>query len=210
MEVIEAIKSRRSINFFEPGMEIPDEKLKELLEIANLSPSSFNVQPWKVIVVKDPGRKKVLRECAFGQPKTEEASVVLIMVADPDFLENNFERVLDRWIELGYITEDKRDSNRQLAEKLYGAPDSMERKYTAVKNTSLFAMTLMIAAKGMGLETHPMDGFDEACIKKEFGIPKDKIIPMLVAVGHLKRGVTLLPRAFRRDIKEFVKHERYQ
>jgi nitroreductase len=85
----------------------------------------------------------------------------------------------------------------------------LKRKIFAVKNTSLFAMNLMIAAKGLGLETHPMDGFDEDCIKKEFNIPEDKIIPMLIAVGYLKSGVTLLPRAFRRGINEFVRYDSY-
>jgi nitroreductase len=209
MDVIEVIRQRRSINFFEQGKELPDEKIKELLELANLAPSSFNVQPWKVVVVRDPARKKVLRKCAFDQPKVEEASAVLIMVADPNFLEDNFSRVLDSWVELGYITEDKRDGNRDLAKNLYGTPDSQTRKYVAVKNTSLFAMNLMLAAKGLGLETHPMDGFDEACIKREFNIPTDKLIPMLVAVGDLKSGVTLLPRAFRRKLEEFVRYEIY-
>ncbi|MEK7308014.1 MAG: nitroreductase family protein, partial [Nitrospirota bacterium] len=78
-----------------------------------------------------------------------------------------------------------------------------------VKNTSLFAMNIMLAAKGLGLETHPMDGFDEECIKKEFNIPADKIIPMLIAVGNLKSGITLLPRAFRRSVGEFVSFEAY-
>ncbi|MDQ7788336.1 MAG: nitroreductase family protein [Thermodesulfovibrionales bacterium] len=86
---------------------------------------------------------------------------------------------------------------------------SLKRKIFAVKNTSLFAMNLMLAAKGLGLETHPMDGFDEDCVKKEFGVPADKIIPMLVAVGYLKSGITLLPRAFRRNIDEFVRFEKY-
>ena len=53
MELMKALQERRSINFFEPGKEIPDEKLKKLLEISNLSPSSFNLQPWKTIIVKD-------------------------------------------------------------------------------------------------------------------------------------------------------------
>lgn len=69
MDVIQVIKERRSINFFETGKELPNNKLNELLEIANLSPSSFNLQPWKVIVVKDPERKNALRRCAFDQPK---------------------------------------------------------------------------------------------------------------------------------------------
>ncbi|MCI2424612.1 nitroreductase family protein [Candidatus Acetothermia bacterium] len=209
MDIIQAIKDRRSINFFETDKKIPDDKLKDLLEIANLAPSSFNLQPWKVVVVKDARKKKILRQCAFNQPKAEEASVVLIMVADPGALEENIERMLDSWQELGYMKPDMRDTYKGMANNLYGTSDSLKRKFFAVKNTSLFAMNLMIAAKALGLETHPMDGFDEDCIKKEFNIPEDKIIPMLIAVGYLRTGITLLPRAFRRKIDEFVKYNSY-
>lgn len=204
METIQAIRERRSINFFQPGREIPKDTLLELLNIANLSPSSFNLQPWKVMVVKDPERKKTLRKCAFNQPKVEEASVVFILIADPKGVEENLERVLDSWQQLGYIKPEARDPSREMAKNLYGTEESLKRKIFAVKNTALFAMNLMIAAKGLGLETHPMDGFDEESIKKEFAIPPDKIIPMLIAVGYLKEGVKLLPRAFRRPIDEFT------
>lgn len=207
MDVIQAIKERRSINFFESGKGIDDNKVKELLAIANLAPSSFNLQPWKVVVVKDPERKKVLRQSAFNQPKVEEASAVLIMVADPGAMEENIDKMLNSWQELGYMKPEMRETYKGMAQNLYGPEDSLKRKLFAVKNTSLFAMNLMIAAKGIGLETHPMDGFDEECIKKEFNIPADKIIPMLIAVGYLKTGITLLPRAFRREIDEFVKYE---
>jgi putative NAD(P)H nitroreductase len=209
MEIIQAIKDRRSINFFDPDREIPDDKLRELFEIANLAPSSFNLQPWKVVAVRDPQRKKALRRCAFNQPKVEEASVVLILVADPKAMEDNIDRMLDSWQQLGYMKPDMRDTYKGMANNLYGTDDSLKRKFFAIKNTSLFAMNLMVAAKGLGLETHPMDGFDEECVKKEFNIPEDKVIPMLIAVGYLKPGITLLPRAWRRKIEEFVKFERY-
>jgi len=209
MDVIQAIKERRSINYFEAGKEIPDATLKELLEIANLAPSSFNLQPWKVVVVKDPERKNVLRKCAFDQPKVEEASAVLIIIADPVAKEENIDRMLDSWQELGYMKPEMRQKYKEMADNLYGPHDSEQRRLFAVKNASLFAMNLMIAAKGLGLETHPMDGFDEGCVKREFNIPDDKVIPMLIAVGYLRSGVTLLPRAFRRDVDEFVRYERY-
>ncbi|MCL4456556.1 MAG: nitroreductase family protein [Nitrospirae bacterium] len=209
MEIIQAIKERRSINFFDPGREVPDDKLKELLETANLAPSSFNLQPWKVVAVKDHERKKVLRQCAFNQPKVEEASAVLIMVADPKAMEENIDRMLDNWQQLGYMKPDMRETYKGMANNLYGTNDSLRRKFFAIKNTSLFAMNLMIAAKGLGLETHPMDGFDEDCVKKEFNIPEDKVIPMLIAVGYLKPGITILPRAWRRDITEFVRYDSY-
>jgi len=207
MDLIQGLKERRSINFFEPGKDVPESKLKELIEIANLSPSSFNLQPWKVIVVKSAERKMVLKECAFNQPKVIEASAVLIMIADPNAVEDHMDRMLDSWQKLGYMKPEMRNTYKGMAQTLYGSVDSLERKIFAVKNTALFAMNLMIAARGLGLETHPMDGFDEGCIKKEFNIPKDKIIPMLIAVGYLKSGITLLPRAFRREIGEFIKFE---
>ncbi len=209
MDVLQAIKERRSINYFEPGKEISDGKIKELLETANLAPSSFNLQPWKVIVVREPKRKEVLKKCAFDQPKVEEASAVLIIIADPKGVEENRERMFDSWQKLGYMKPEMRDMYKGMTDNLYGTPDSLNRKFFAVKNAALFAMNLMIAAKGLGLETHPMDGFDSECVKKEFNIPADKIIPMLIAVGNLKSGITFLPRAFRRDIGEFVSFEAY-
>lgn len=210
MGIIEAIKERRSVNFFEPGKTISENLMRELLELANLSPSSFNLQPWNVIVVQDQERKKVLRQCAFNQTKVEEASAVLIMLANPRAVEEHLQRVLDSWEELGYIKQEQRETYSNMAKTLYGTEDSMKRKLFAVKNTSLFAMNLMLAAKGLGLETHPMDGFDEECIKKEFNIPVYMLIPMMIAIGDLKSGITLPPRAFRRDISQFVSFEELQ
>lgn len=209
MDAVQVIKERRSINFFEPGKEISDGKLNELFEVANLSPSSFNLQPWRVVVVREAQRKKVLRKCAFDQPKVEDASAVLIIIADPGAVEKNTDRMLDSWQKLGYMKPELRETYKGMIKNLYGAEDSLKRKFFAVKNASLFAMNIMLAAKGLGLETHPMDGFDEECIKKEFNIPADKIIPMLIAVGNLKSGITLLPRAFRRSVGEFVSFEAY-
>lgn len=209
MDLLDAIKGRRSINFFDPDLEITDDKIDELLRLANLAPSSFNLQPWRVVVVKSPERKKALRECAMGQPKAEEASAVLIIVADPDALEENVPRVLDSWEKLGYLKPENRDGTENLMMTHYGEPGSFKRILFAVKNASLFAMNLMLAARGVGLETHPMDGFDEEALKKEFRIPEDKRVPMLVAVGGLREGAELLPRAWRRNLAEFTGREYY-
>jgi nitroreductase len=207
MDTIEAIRTRRSINFFEPGLELSEERLRELVELANLAPSSFDLQPWRVIVVKDAERKRALRKCAMNQAKVTEASAVFIMIADIEGVEKNMKGVLDSWEDLGYMKPEMRSTYSEMMKGLYGEKGSLKRKVFAVKNTSLFAMNLMLAAKGLGLETHPMDGFDEDAIKKEFSIPEDSIIPMIIAIGSLKKGVTLLPRAFRRGLSEFVSFE---
>lgn len=204
MDVIEAIQKRRAINFFDSAKEVPDETIKKLLELGSLAPSSFNLQPWEVIVVKDPERKKALRRCSFGQPKVEEASAVLIFIADPGAVEKNLDKILDKNVELGYMKPEGRQGTTEMVHNLYGPKESVKRKIFAAKNTAFFAMTVMIAAQGLGLETHPMDGFDEEAIKKEFGISEDKFIPCIVALGYMREGIKLLPR-FRFPVKEIAK-----
>lgn len=210
MDTIDAIKERRSINFFDTTRTVSNELIKELLQLANLAPSSLNLQPWKVVVVNEPKRKKILMACAFNQTKVEEAPAVLIIIADPMAVEENIGSTLDSWITLSYIKQEMKEFYKGTASKLYGEPNSVKRQLFAVKNASLFAMNLMIAAKGLGLDTHPMDGFDELCVKKEFNIPEDKIVPMLIAVGYLKSGINFLPRAWRMEFDKFVKYNSYE
>lgn len=209
METIQALKERRAINFFDPTKSITDDTINELITIANLTPSSFNLQPWEVVVVKDSGRKEVLRRCAFNQPKVEEASVVLIIIANPNAVEENLDRVIESMVSLGYIKEKQIETNKNMPYNLYDQKNTLKRKLFAVKNTGFFAMSIMIAAKGLGLESHPMDGFVEEMLKKEFNIPEDRIIPLLIAIGYPKLGRTVLPRAYRRDLKDFVHTDNY-
>ena len=209
MDILEAIKQRRSINFFDPDKDLSEEKINELISLANLAPSGLNLQPWEVLVVTDPRKKAILRKCAFDQPKVTEASAMLIIIANPGAIEENIDPALKSWVELGYMKPEAVESTRKGPFKQHGEKDSVSRKLFAVKNTSLFAMLLMIAARGLGLETHPMDGFSPEKVKAEFSIPEDREIPMLIAVGYPKPGLKLLPRAWRRDLKSFVKYNSF-
>ena len=132
----------------------------------------------------------------------------MIVVADPD-VEVNLDSILDSWEELGYSKKASRATITAMVRRRYGTEGSSERKLFAVKNAALFAMSLMLAARGLGLETHAMDGFDETPMKKAFAIPDDKLVPMLIAIGYPRRDAVLLPRAFRRPFKDFVRFETY-
>lgn len=58
--VADALKSRRSVRGFKPD-PVPDEVITEILQLAQLSPSNCNVQPWRVLIAS--GEKcQVLRQ----------------------------------------------------------------------------------------------------------------------------------------------------
>ena len=67
----------------------------------------------------------------------------------------------------------------------------------------MFAMSVMIVARFFGLETHPMEGFDEAKLKRFLKIGRDKVVPMIIAIGYKHPEKELLPRAYRFTFDEF-------
>ena len=74
----------------------------------------------------------------------------------------------------------------------------------AAKNTGFFAMALMLAAKSLGLDTHPMDGFDHAGVKEAFNIPEEYWVQALISVGYLLKDTTLSPPKWRKTMEEIV------
>ena len=82
MDVFKAIKTRRSIRAF-TDKRVTDREVKKLIEAARWAPSAGNIQPWEFIIVRDPKVKHGLCEAALNQTAIEEASVVIVVCADP-------------------------------------------------------------------------------------------------------------------------------
>lgn len=65
-------------------------------------------------------------------------------------------------------------------------------------------MALMFAAKSLGLDTHPMDGFDHDGVRKAFNIPGNYWIPLLLAVGFFDESKKFHPPKWRKTFEEIV------
>ena len=206
MEFSHVINGRRAVNFFDTTRDVPDSLLRQAIEMAAKTPSSFNLQPWSLIALKDPADKLRLQKLAMNQPKVSEAPVTLIVLADRSgykdenaFVERNFQEM----IKAGTMTEDSRDWFSGARKKLYGKSAESEQAF-ACKNTGFFAMALMLAARSLGLETHPMDGFDHDGVRQEFHIPDQYWIPLLIAVGYFDKTKELAPPKWRKTADEIL------
>jgi nitroreductase len=76
MEIVEAIRSRRSIRNYQ-DRTVEQEKLIRVLEAGRRAPSARNLQDWKFIVVKDKEKRQKLSEAAKGQAFVAQAPVVI-------------------------------------------------------------------------------------------------------------------------------------
>lgn len=83
MDILEAIKSRRSIRAFK-SQNVPAEIVENLIDAARWAPSAGNIQPWEFIIIRKPEIKRRLAEAALGQTFIEEAPVVIVVCANED------------------------------------------------------------------------------------------------------------------------------
>jgi len=201
MELKQVFEKRRSVNFFDSQKTISEDLIRNIYDRAKLAPSSFNLQPWKFILVREPENKKKLRAAALNQPKVEEASATLILLADKEGYKE-IDKILDDQIAKGYMPTDKKSLYAGMTEKLYGS--AIASRGFAMRNAGLFAMSFMLAAKDSGVDTHPMDGFEQDKVKEAFNIPERYEVAMLIAVGYHDDKKTLLPRLNRKNFEDAV------
>ena len=176
-----AIAHRRATAHFDAARPVPDLALRQILHLATLAPSGFNLQPWRFLVVRSERNRKKLQECAFRQPKVAEAPVVVIVLGYHFPHRSHLDAMLEQQQALGAVSESS------AAERRARAARTMERvadrPLWTTRSTMLAAATLMIAAESLGLASAPMEGFEPEKVKDAFGIPDDHTICCLIALG---------------------------
>ncbi|MFJ2595287.1 nitroreductase family protein [Streptomyces erythrochromogenes] len=190
MSVAEAIRTRRTVRHYRPD-PIPQATLDALLDLAVEAPTSWNLQDRSIVAVLGDEGRAGLAWATGGQPQPQEAPVVLVFVAEPQAWRDDHSDVHeqarcsgawnDEFIEM--FSAASRAFQKDLDQR------GLLREY-AVKDAVIAASFVMLAATEMGLATSPMNGWDEAKVKKVIGIGgrDDLAIALLVSVGYPAEG----------------------
>jgi putative NAD(P)H nitroreductase len=196
METKNLFKERRSVNHFDKNKSVSEVLLKDIINTAVLAPSAFNLQPWRIIAAKTDSGKQRLFELANKQGKVLDAPIVLIVIGD----KNGFADANPVWDEMLQSVGGKVEivaGAKQAASYLYGSSEERKLKF-AESNAGLLGMSLMIAAKELGVDSHPMSGIDFDGIHKEFGLKESETVVMLICLGYFDSSKPAHPRRPRR------------
>ena len=176
MDTFEAIEQRRSVKHYDSNYEMPEAEVSKLLKLALLSPTAFNIQNWRFVVVKDTALKKKIREEAWNQEQVTDASLFIILCADLKAWEKEPGRY---WAN---APKDVQDFMLPAIDDYYRDKEQVQRD-EAMRSCGIVAQTIMLAAKSLGYDSCPMDGFDFEKVAKLIRLPDDHVIAMFVAIG---------------------------
>jgi nitroreductase len=175
MDTITAIRERRSVKNYDPAHTMSEAEINGLLELALLSPTSFNMQNWRFVVVTDPEKRAAIRAVAWNQAQVTEASITLILCADL----NAHEDAGRYWI---HAPQPVQDMLVPMITPFYQNSAELRRD-EAMRSIGIAAQTLMLTAKSMGYDSCPMIGFDPVKVAEIINLPEDHVIGMMLTVG---------------------------
>src|SRR5690348_15124296 len=89
----ELVRLRRATDNFS-SEPVLDGDLRRIIRAGLEAPSSYNLQPWRFVVVRDPERRQKLRIAALNQQKVEEAPAVIVACGDTEGWVDDLEEVI--------------------------------------------------------------------------------------------------------------------
>ena len=176
MNVSTAIKSRRAIKAFDPSHRISKDETEQLLSLALLSPTSFNIQNWRFLMVCDPELRRQIRAVAWDQAQVTDASLLIVLTAD---LKSWAKEPARYWRN---APQPVQEFILPAIEQFYNGHEQVQRD-EAMRSCGIVAMTLMLAAQEMGYASCPMVGFDFDKVGKLINLPVDHVVAMFVTIG---------------------------
>ncbi len=185
MGLKESIEQRRAARAFRQD-PIPDTILGEILRLGVRSPSGYNLQPWRFVVVREQENKEKLKACAFNQRQVGEAPVVLICCGDRRVGQSDYiESVIQMGMETGGVNEQFADVMRQQIPALFEYHPCFENvEAWTNRHTMLAVAHIMIVAKSYGVDSCPMEGFVSTQVKEAFQIPEEVDVCCLLPMGY--------------------------
>ena len=181
MEFKDIVRNRRAIRQYE-SKPVPEETIRELLEITSYAVSAINLQPWKIKVVSDAETKEKLFPATFGQNQVKACSHLFVFCADTDYA--GIIKTVNASMAAAGVLDPQREAMMEMAANVANgmSPEqrlawSKEQVYIALGNT-------LNGAYSLGLGACPMTAFQAPEFAKILGLPENLVPTVIVSIGY--------------------------
>lgn len=208
LTVLAAIEKRRSTKHFKPD-PIADTVLNALVDAAAAAPSSWNFQPWRIVLVQSEEQKRALAAAAWNQAQILEAPVTFVFATSIGSWRAHLPRVVDTARDVGAWPPKMVSMVEQMAPGFQEGLGARLREYT-LKDAMIAATHVALAAESLGLGSCFMNGWAEDEVKRVIGADDDPdiAIALLLPVGYAAESAANPGRLPRKQLFSFDRLDR--
>lgn len=185
-QLLDALNWRYATKAFDASKVIPEATWKTLEETLVLSPSSFGLQPYRFLVVKDAAIRKQLLPHSWNQNQVVDASHYVVFAGRTAITENEIDAFLNRIVEVRNIPRESLEGYRGM---MYGSllsPGAESRiPHWAALQAYIALGNLMTAASLVGVDTCAIEGFAPAEYDAILGLKEQGLASVVcLALGY--------------------------
>lgn len=184
-QINDSLNWRYATKAYDTSKKLTDDQVNTLIESIRLSPSSYGLQPYKVIDVKTTEIREKLKAAAWNQTQMTDASQLFVFTVPTDLSDKHVDAFIN---EVSKIRGADLESLKGYSDMIKGAVNSRtpeQRKDWSAKQAYLALGILLKTAAEMQIDATPMEGFDSAQFDEILGL-KDKNLTSVVvcALGY--------------------------
>lgn len=183
-DIIESMKWRYACKKFDPSKKLEEEEVETLLESLRLTASSYGLQPWKFVLVKDEKLREELVPACYGQNQVKDASDLIVLCAKTDLDEAHVDAYLADMAKTQGSELKQLEGFKKMLMMAVGKPDEQKLEW-AKKQLYIALGTLLTVCAELKIDSCPMEGFKPAQVDKILGLGEKNLKSVLICpVGH--------------------------
>lgn len=159
MNTLESLNWRYATKKFDANRTLTDVQVDQLLEAGNLAASSYGLQPYKLLVIKNQDLQDQLVAHSYNQRQVADASHVIVIAARTDVNADYISAYSDRVEKTRGLDAGTMDASKDVMLGTIGKLSPEDLFQWSAKQTYIVLGTMMAAAAQMEIDTCPMEGF---------------------------------------------------
>jgi Nitroreductase len=170
-QLLHQLQWRYAVKKFDPNKKIPDDVWHALEQSLVLAPSSFGLQPWLFVVVKDQAIREQLLPHSWGQRQVVDASHLVVLAVNKNITPEFVDRYLARTAAVqGTPLEALQGFGNIIKGFIANPPYPLDLKEWATRQTYIALGQYMTSAAVLGVDTCPMEGIVPAKYDEILGL----------------------------------------
>jgi nitroreductase len=203
-EFLKAMAFRHACKACDTEKQIPSEQFDSILEVAQKSPSSFGMEPWRLIVVRNPNLRKALKSACWNQNQITECSELVIFTTDNDTVRSDSPYVRKMFERRGLPTEavDMYMGVYENYLKPIEEDEVLLENWTA-KQCYIALGNMMTYAATLEIDSCPIEGFDKEEVEAILDLEYGHSVAVICAFGYRAKAQSEQKRL---DLKQIVEY----
>lgn len=183
--IVEQLNWRLATKSFDPNHKISDSDFDLLLEVLRLTASSYGLQPWKFVVVKNPEVRAKLQTASYGQKQIVDASNLIVLCAKTSLGQKDVDEYIQTTAKVRDLKLEDLAGFKGMLSGFVVNKSKEALQAWAVKQVYIALGNLLTTCALANIDSCPMEGFDAAAFDQVLGLEKLGITATVVCpVGY--------------------------